>query len=516
MKKPKVDKKGATAYPGSLKGEVKKYEKNPANIGKTRKLPKSYTGGVNAPVEKMRESIQDLANFLGEIDVPADLMEMPYPDNFSQSSFDAHYGTDAEDNAYDELMIEAKTEVGQFLRQEGPTFLADYKRFKDDPRSENDPVWYMEHLTGLIDEAAEIVVKVFRSNEHDFDPPIDEFKPYILKWFQDQGIDEEHISRAFQEANYMTEGSLDEDSLENPSSDESASGVEDMLSDYGFRRMGGGYNGGELNFRNEQGDIITIGVHMMRPENVIGWKAKIGGKTQQGRDVGQLYALVKDSQGNEKRRLLDRSRRGNSMREMSSGGAVASGAVASSAAPMGGVRKRGGLFADADEDEPGPARTKWTQDEINRKSRHARAQNDELARRGMKSSHPKDIKATEDSDYGGFGYGDKPSRRVVQYKMRIRDLAQNSPTEDQWQSLARTIGRETKLSKEEKRSLMDVLKQAKQGRVEEDNDQMSGDDPCWDGYEMVGHKKKGGKEVPNCVPANESFYGGWSTKRRRN
>lgn len=27
-----------------------------------------------------------------------------------------------------------------------------------------------------------------------------------------------------------------------------------------------------------------------------------------------------------------------------------------------------------------------------------------------------------------------------------------------------------------------------------------GDDPCWDGYEMVGKKKKGGKTVPNCVP----------------
>ena len=26
------------------------------------------------------------------------------------------------------------------------------------------------------------------------------------------------------------------------------------------------------------------------------------------------------------------------------------------------------------------------------------------------------------------------------------------------------------------------------------------DDPCWKGYEMVGMKNKGGKEVPNCVP----------------
>lgn len=38
------------------------------------------------------------------------------------------------------------------------------------------------------------------------------------------------------------------------------------------------------------------------------------------------------------------------------------------------------------------------------------------------------------------------------------------------------------------------------------------DDPCWKGYKMVGHKKKGGKEVPNCVPENteiEEKLGGW-------
>ncbi|NBX51709.1 hypothetical protein EBT25_17680, partial [bacterium] len=33
------------------------------------------------------------------------------------------------------------------------------------------------------------------------------------------------------------------------------------------------------------------------------------------------------------------------------------------------------------------------------------------------------------------------------------------------------------------------------------NQVMSGADPCWDGYEMVGMKKgKNGKMVPNCVP----------------
>jgi hypothetical protein len=32
---------------------------------------------------------------------------------------------------------------------------------------------------------------------------------------------------------------------------------------------------------------------------------------------------------------------------------------------------------------------------------------------------------------------------------------------------------------------------------------MQGKDPCWSGYKMVGTKKKGGKEVPNCVPGKK-------------
>lgn len=36
--------------------------------------------------------------------------------------------------------------------------------------------------------------------------------------------------------------------------------------------------------------------------------------------------------------------------------------------------------------------------------------------------------------------------------------------------------------------------------------EMKGDDPCWKGYEMVGKKKKNGKEVPNCVPKEEVYF----------
>lgn len=32
----------------------------------------------------------------------------------------------------------------------------------------------------------------------------------------------------------------------------------------------------------------------------------------------------------------------------------------------------------------------------------------------------------------------------------------------------------------------------------------NGEDPCWEGYEMVGWKNKNGKRVPNCVPRNRT------------
>ena len=35
-------------------------------------------------------------------------------------------------------------------------------------------------------------------------------------------------------------------------------------------------------------------------------------------------------------------------------------------------------------------------------------------------------------------------------------------------------------------------------------EEMEGPDPCWKGYEMVGTKTKGGKEVPNCVKKKSS------------
>jgi hypothetical protein len=37
-------------------------------------------------------------------------------------------------------------------------------------------------------------------------------------------------------------------------------------------------------------------------------------------------------------------------------------------------------------------------------------------------------------------------------------------------------------------------------------------DPCWSGYTMRGMKKKGNKEVPNCIPVKED----WSSSKYKN
>jgi hypothetical protein len=50
-----------------------------------------------------------------------------------------------------------------------------------------------------------------------------------------------------------------------------------------------------------------------------------------------------------------------------------------------------------------------------------------------------------------------------------------------------------------------LIKMEKQSEVKEAKKYMTKDeDPCWKGYKMVGSKKKGGKEVPNCVPVEEA------------
>ena len=50
--------------------------------------------------------------------------------------------------------------------------------------------------------------------------------------------------------------------------------------------------------------------------------------------------------------------------------------------------------------------------------------------------------------------------------------------------------------------IIDIIKA---DRLVKEGKKMKGEDPCWKGYEMIGKKKKGGKEVPNCVPVKEGI-----------
>jgi len=63
------------------------------------------------------------------------------------------------------------------------------------------------------------------------------------------------------------------------------------------------------------------------------------------------------------------------------------------------------------------------------------------------------------------------------------------------------------LPEKKKQKIKETLEKIDQLKelISEDKKKMKGEDPCWKGYEMVGTKKKGGKEVPNCVPKNEDI-----------
>jgi len=67
------------------------------------------------------------------------------------------------------------------------------------------------------------------------------------------------------------------------------------------------------------------------------------------------------------------------------------------------------------------------------------------------------------------------------------------------------IGSMTPKEKKDFFNKVDSKHTAKNETVKEDKD------PCWKDYEMVGMKKKDGKEVPNCVPKKEDTAAVWET-----
>jgi hypothetical protein len=90
--------------------------------------------------------------------------------------------------------------------------------------------------------------------------------------------------------------------------------------------------------------------------------------------------------------------------------------------------------------------------------------------------------------------------------MEAIESIEESPSSEQWEIAINNLISEGEVNfageqcwewvKGELHGMLDFQPES----IEED------DDPCWDNYQMVGMKKKDGKEVPNCVPEGVEEY----------
>ena len=104
-----------------------------------------------------------------------------------------------------------------------------------------------------------------------------------------------------------------------------------------------------------------------------------------------------------------------------------------------------------------------------------------------------------------FKRGEVPSSEVSDEIKAIADRMSEKEIED----FASTNHKG--LPKKMKEQLRNIVREImREQAISEMNEVSINEDenPCWDGYEMVGMKMKDGKEVPNCVPKNESVNEG--------
>lgn len=117
------------------------------------------------------------------------------------------------------------------------------------------------------------------------------------------------------------------------------------------------------------------------------------------------------------------------------------------------------------------------------------------------------------------------NKRKQQGKSPRKPGDENYPSDEAWEKSRKTAKEDWNGdTMPRKKTLKRVRKQANSRLPdnfnEDDGEDMEGEDPCWDGYKMVGHKTKDGKKVPNCVPKEGLGENDKETKivlnRRRN
>lgn len=529
MKTPKANKMGAVARKASTSKNIGDHIKNGANIGKAPKLPKGYTGGERVEVQKIREGLKELEDLLGE---PIRLDEN-YPDDFSGSRFDAHYGTGDDDQQYEEGMVNMKHEVKAALEKEGHDYIADYKKYINHPEAKEDPAWYLEHLQGMVEHIGEVAHSALNYlNDHgEFEVETDVVKPIIVNFMKANGVADEHIPEAF--VDYMSEdfsGSFNPNSLSND-----IETADDQLLHRGYRVMGGGFTNGEINYKYGN-EIVSIRVHSFRPKEIVGWSLKSGAK---GKTVDELVNTL-DSQHSSSadnnapnRTIWDRLTGRNKTKENASGSAVASDAIPASTVASGGHRSQ--LFADADEptqNQDEHDRENSTIDDIidQFKISIEHGEDDTLDHIEQQINYNGDLHNQDKielkrmiDDKRAVGEAHGTSHAYVQFSRIIDDTNEEGflydienelkhdrrLTHDEIDELQAMIYRKIRNGIEEDESDMMPRSKYHVGRAKAMTMKMADDlprgvseddDPCWDSHKMVGMKTKNGKKVPNCVP----------------
>jgi predicted RNA binding protein YcfA (HicA-like mRNA interferase family) len=129
---------------------------------------------------------------------------------------------------------------------------------------------------------------------------------------------------------------------------------------------------------------------------------------------------------------------------------------------------------------------------------------------GMQRAAQKIIaKEEKDQDKGEYDYeGDMAMsdlRSIIHNAQQLHDMMEKDTNLPEWLQ-AKITKAEDYISSATNYMRSEVNEEMVQ---EGENEQVKDGDPCWKDYEMVGMKKKGGKQVPNCVPVKEESTPYW-------